>query len=247
MLAYLKRHHIGLLALFIALGGTSYAAVKLPRNSVGTTQLRKGAVTQSKLSRGIRAQLKQASNGGVVGPQGAKGEAGAAGPQGDAGPAGPKGDAGAQGVTGPQGIQGILGVQGPAGAPGPTSAGVGGFNATITPGGLTTPVGSPTTVTLGQPGKVLVQLSGTFGVNCAGAACTRTIGVTVGGTTVPGAYTTVSGSAGANATITTAAPGILTGVTAGTYTVSIMDKTTGSPAGTPNGSDVRVTAIALGG
>ena len=32
------------LALFIALGGTSYAAINLPRNSVGTKQLRTGAV-----------------------------------------------------------------------------------------------------------------------------------------------------------------------------------------------------------
>ena len=32
---YVRRHHVALLGLFIALGGTSYAAVKLPRNSVG--------------------------------------------------------------------------------------------------------------------------------------------------------------------------------------------------------------------
>lgn len=37
-------------ALFIALGGTSYAAVSLPVNSVGTRQLRNGAVTQAKLN-----------------------------------------------------------------------------------------------------------------------------------------------------------------------------------------------------
>ena len=36
---YVRRHHIGLLALFIALGGTSYAAVALPANSVGTKQI----------------------------------------------------------------------------------------------------------------------------------------------------------------------------------------------------------------
>jgi hypothetical protein len=37
------------LALFVALGGVSYAAVKLPRNSVGTAQLRKNAVTGVKI------------------------------------------------------------------------------------------------------------------------------------------------------------------------------------------------------
>ncbi len=37
------------LALIVALGGTSYAAIKLPANSVGSTQLKKHAVTNSKL------------------------------------------------------------------------------------------------------------------------------------------------------------------------------------------------------
>ena len=37
------------LALFLALGGVSYAAVKLPRNSVGAKQLRKNAVTSVKI------------------------------------------------------------------------------------------------------------------------------------------------------------------------------------------------------
>lgn len=36
---------VSVLALIIALGGTSYAALKLPKNSVGTKQLRNGAVT----------------------------------------------------------------------------------------------------------------------------------------------------------------------------------------------------------
>jgi hypothetical protein len=37
------------LALFVALGGASYAAVTLPRNSVGAAQLRPNAVTAAKL------------------------------------------------------------------------------------------------------------------------------------------------------------------------------------------------------
>jgi hypothetical protein len=36
-------------AVFIALGGASYAAIKLPKNSVGTKQLKKGAVTEQKV------------------------------------------------------------------------------------------------------------------------------------------------------------------------------------------------------
>jgi hypothetical protein len=38
------------MALFIALGGASYAAVVLPANSVGPTQLRPGAIGQRALS-----------------------------------------------------------------------------------------------------------------------------------------------------------------------------------------------------
>jgi hypothetical protein len=40
---------VACLALGIALGGTSYAAVTLPRNSVGTKQLKKNAVTSPKI------------------------------------------------------------------------------------------------------------------------------------------------------------------------------------------------------
>src|SRR5689334_22327087 len=45
---YIQRHHVGLLALFFGLGGSAYAAT-LPRNSVGTAQLRRGAVTSTKV------------------------------------------------------------------------------------------------------------------------------------------------------------------------------------------------------
>ena len=53
----LRRHFtfanvIACLALFIALGGASYAAFKLPRNSVGTRQLKNGAVTGAKIRKG---------------------------------------------------------------------------------------------------------------------------------------------------------------------------------------------------
>ena len=40
---------LSLLALFVALGGTSYAAFSLPKNSVGTRQLRNNAVTTAKI------------------------------------------------------------------------------------------------------------------------------------------------------------------------------------------------------
>lgn len=50
--AYLRRHHIALIALFVALGGTSYAAIRLPRNSVGWPEIRPNAITSSKIRDG---------------------------------------------------------------------------------------------------------------------------------------------------------------------------------------------------
>ncbi|HLX32277.1 MAG TPA: hypothetical protein VKR79_05840 [Gaiellaceae bacterium] len=45
---------VSLIALFVALGGTSYAAITatLPKNSVGTKQLKNNAVTSSKIANG---------------------------------------------------------------------------------------------------------------------------------------------------------------------------------------------------
>lgn len=47
-------------ALFLALGGGAYAAISLPKNSVGTKQLRKRAVTTSKIANGAVATSRVA-------------------------------------------------------------------------------------------------------------------------------------------------------------------------------------------
>jgi hypothetical protein len=44
---HLRSNAIAYLALAIALGGTSYAAVSLPRNSVGSAQLKSHAVASA--------------------------------------------------------------------------------------------------------------------------------------------------------------------------------------------------------
>jgi hypothetical protein len=41
---------LAFVALFVALGGTGYAALKLPKNSVGSKQIRKGAVKTSEIA-----------------------------------------------------------------------------------------------------------------------------------------------------------------------------------------------------
>src|SRR4029079_14709981 len=80
-LGYARRHHVGLLALFVALGGTSYAAVKLPRNSVGTAQIKSHAVTTAKLStstvKALRGAKGDPGDTGATGATGAKGDPGA--------------------------------------------------------------------------------------------------------------------------------------------------------------------------
>ena len=80
--SYMKRHHLALFALFLALGGTSFAASNalLPRNSVGTAQVTNRSLQANDLSKNARTALK--GNTGPRGPAGAQGSLGAAGAQG---------------------------------------------------------------------------------------------------------------------------------------------------------------------
>lgn len=79
------------LGVFIALGGTSYAVA---RNSIGTPQLRNGAVTSAKVRNGTltRADLARSA----IGLRGPRGTAGPLGPLGPTGPVGPPGPAAAE-------------------------------------------------------------------------------------------------------------------------------------------------------
>jgi hypothetical protein len=88
---YLRRHHVGLLALFIALGGTSYAAVGLARNSVGAAEIQRAAVRSAEVK--DRSLMARDFRRGQLprGRRGAPGPAGPAGPEGAVGPAGPPG------------------------------------------------------------------------------------------------------------------------------------------------------------
>ncbi len=75
------------MALFVALGGASYAAIKIPRNSVGAAQIKKNAVTSAKIKKNAvtsakvkdRSLLAKDFKAGQI-PAGAKGDTGATGP-----------------------------------------------------------------------------------------------------------------------------------------------------------------------
>jgi hypothetical protein len=87
LVRFLRGNAIALLALFIALSGTTYAATTLAPNTVGTTQLKNGAVTKKKINKKTIAALR--GNRGPRGLTGAKGGQGPKGNKGDPGPAGP--------------------------------------------------------------------------------------------------------------------------------------------------------------
>ena len=63
---------IATLALFIALGGSSYAALQLPKGSVGTKQLKRNAVTSPKVKPGslVLSDFRASQRSRLRGPAG---------------------------------------------------------------------------------------------------------------------------------------------------------------------------------
>jgi hypothetical protein len=102
---------ISLIALFVALGGTSYAVVTLPKNSVGSAQVINGSLQKGDLSRKAVAALK-----GSRGPEGLQGA------RGPSGVPGATGSQGAQGLPAAPGAEGLKGDKGDTGPPGPVDA-----------------------------------------------------------------------------------------------------------------------------
>jgi hypothetical protein len=104
---HVRQQFVGYVALFVALGGVSYAATVLPRNSVGSPQIKNGqvkaadlannAVTSAKikdfslLAKDFKPGQLVAGSRGPAGPQGAKGDAGTAGQPGTPGAPGQDG------------------------------------------------------------------------------------------------------------------------------------------------------------
>jgi hypothetical protein len=143
------------IAMFAAFGGSSYAAVKLSKDSVRSSHIKDGQVKAVDLAPAVNQQLN-----GRPGAPGANGAPGAAGP------AGAKGE---RGLRGFDGLDGWDGQDGQDGAPGTVVTRLRG------PGGST--IASNTLVALGfhrgfdQPADEVVQLFGSMHVTPP-ASCT---------------------------------------------------------------------------
>jgi hypothetical protein len=143
LVVHIRSNVVAYLALFIALGGTSYAAIKLPRNSVGSKQLRANAVTSGKVKNGtLRTNDFSAS----------------ALRRGTRGPTGPPGPAGAVTATLPSGktLRGRWAVSGvsPDAAPGDIESDALSFGAQLS----------------AAPKRVFVFTAGSGGTQCPGTA-----------------------------------------------------------------------------
>jgi hypothetical protein len=132
------------LALFISLGGISYAAVTLKRNSVRSTHIKDGEVRSADIRDGSVA-LKDIKRGVI--------------PTSKAGTAGPVGPAGAQG---PQGVPGTPG----------TAIVASNTDATVTPSGTVGQYGAQTTLlSWSQPPGTVDEVHGTVRISYP-AVCT---------------------------------------------------------------------------
>jgi hypothetical protein len=82
LVQYVRGHHVALLALFVALGGTSVAATTalLPRNTVASPQVVNGSLQTVDLSKkalkGLRGRRGLRGLRGLPGPTGATGAIG---------------------------------------------------------------------------------------------------------------------------------------------------------------------------
>jgi hypothetical protein len=171
---HLRSHVVAYVALFVALGGTSFAAGTARQPAKAKMGTIHACVTEAYKTLNLagpdrtcpkgqrliswNAQGRKGAPGrrgstgerGPTGPAGADGAPGAVGPAGAAGAPGPRGAAGPKGPAGPAGADGATGPAGPAGADGATGpAGPAGADGPAGPAGPTGPGSSFVTATVG--------------------------------------------------------------------------------------------------
>jgi hypothetical protein len=157
------------LALVLAMTGGAYAAGVLPRNSVGSTQLKAKAVTGGKVEN--HSLTSRDFEAGAL-PRGPKGDAGATGAP------GPRGSPGQPGTPGQKGDKGD---EGDSGLTGPSSEAVADVNGQYVNSSIKQVIASLTVPAAGDyalGGAVVMTSSGTGGeATCAPAASSATDGV----------------------------------------------------------------------
>lgn len=250
LISHLRSNAVAYLALFVALSGTSYAAISLPRNSVGPTQLKFNAVTSAKvkdrslLAKDFRAGEMPAGAPGRIGSDGANGATGPAGPAGPAGPSGEQGPGGPQGPQGPQGIQGVPGPGGVSflgqdfGAPG-TQASV-----PQMPDG---DARASTTVNLPVAGRLYVYGHGQMATPCQDMPSVVRLLIHVNGKGVPGTARFADGRVPAPG-VSVSVAGMTETLPAGSHTVALYARCmSGAPTGMNPSGEFQVGALLLAG
>lgn len=106
---------VALLALTVSLAGVSYAAVTLPKNSVGAKQLQKNAVSSKKVKDGSLVAADFGAGQLPAGAQGPKGEPGVPGAKGDQGDQGIQGSSASAILTGVASLTGGTALMPPSG------------------------------------------------------------------------------------------------------------------------------------
>lgn len=196
---------VAYVSLFVALGGTSVAAVTIAKNAVVSSSIKDGqvktadlganAVTSAKVKAGslLASDLKAGElPAAVPGPQGPAGATGAAGP---AGPPGVKGDPGTPGADGEDGADGAAGTAGVNGAATRVRASKPAGDVTVPANTIT--FGTAVTIPLAQNGWTqgatetdlfLVRVTVTAPATCSGGAQGLLVNARLGGAVLLGSH-----------------------------------------------------------
>jgi hypothetical protein len=207
------------IAVFVALGGSSYAALQLPKGSVGPEQLKRNSVTSPKVKKGslLLSDFKASQRARLRGPQGAAGQTG---------PAGPQGAQGAQGATGP---------------PGPTQGSATAEYTGAIPGATFNLSHADHTINTAVAGRLYVWGRGAVSISCSAGGAQAAL--FVDGIPVPASGFTYP----ANTNETILVSGVSDPVAAGSHTVRLTSRCTGGTYSGGGSANAAVGAILLGG
>jgi hypothetical protein len=214
------------IAVFVALGGGAYAATALPRNSVGPAQIKRNAVSSSKVKN--HSLLAGDFKAGQL-------------------PAGPRGLPGVQGVQGVQGQQGERGPVGPTAVFAYDSGGL--YDPPANEG---TPL-STTTVNLPVAGRLVVtatQKTTLTAMGGGGGGPTEdSYGIYVDGQPVPGSRATIGAvPADSPHTETVTSVGVTGVLAAGQHQVRYSFTNSGNLVSSGSSHDDRnLVAVLIGG